>query len=337
MKKILVTGATSYVGTHCIAELIARGYAVRGTVRKLDKGQAVTEAIERHLGKEPDIEYVETDLMSDRNWDEAMKGVDAVLHVASPFPMQQPEDPKEVTEPAVQGTIRALKAANDNGVKRVVLTASVASIIYGHPARQERPFNEEDWTNPDGRDVTPYVLSKYLAEKAAWKFADENNMQITTIHPGLILGPLLRKEAGTSVDVIRKFLHGEMPGSPKVQFPIVDVRDVARLHVDALESQQAIGQRYLATSEAFWFHEIGAALKTAVPEFSRKLPKFVMPNWLVKLVSVFDKDVSAIVPQLGKEMATDNSKTRNTFDWQPVAAIESIAATAESLKEHNIV
>ena len=253
MSTILVTGGTGFIGSHCILQLLAAGHQVRTTVRSLTR-EADVRAMLKEGGAEPEgrLSFVAADLENDAGWSEAVTGCEYVLHVASPFPATIPKHEDELVVPAREGALRVLFASRDAGVKRVVLTSSFAAIGYGHKP-QTAPFDETFWTDPNGDDVTPYVKSKTLAERAAWNFIanDGGGLELCVVNPVGVFGPVLGPDYSTSILIVQRLLDGAIPGCPKFYFGVVDVRDVADLHIRAMTHPAAKGERFLAVAGDF--------------------------------------------------------------------------------------
>jgi len=331
---VLVTGGSGFIGSRCIIQLLQEGYRVRTTVRSLNR-----EAEVRSILKTGDVDpgdklsFVAADLMSDKGWEEAVTGCDYVLHVASPFPPGVPKHEDELIKPAREGALRVLKASRNAGVKRVVMTSSFAAVGYGQKLA-DHPFTEENWTNLNGSDVTAYVKSKTLAEKAAWDFinTEGGSLELSVVNPVGVLGPVLAPDYSASIEIIRRLLDGSVPGYPRLSFGIVDVRDVADLHIRAMKSPAAKGERFLAISGAFMsLKEVGQVLKSRMGESARKVPSIVLPDWMVRLTSLVDRSIAQIVPELGHVKDASNKKAIRVLGWQPRSREDSIVATAESL------
>lgn len=334
---ILVTGASGFVGTHCIVQLVEKGYHVRGTLRNMSRADSIRQIISENTTREFQLDFVQADLTNDDGWDEAVKGCDAIFHVASPVPVQLPKHEDELIIPAREGTIRVLKAARKAGVKRVILTSSVAAICYGHE-KGRTSFTETDWSNPDGDNLTPYIKSKVLAEKAAWDFVEqEGGINLSTINPGGILGPVLEKDYGSSAEIVKKMMDGEFPGYPNIGFPLVDVRDVASMHVAALENNDAIGERFICSNKYVWFSEVGQVLRQNFPEYSKKLPKRNLPDWLIRIFALLDKETKSVLNELSFRKDVSFDKAQKVLNWHPKSNEEAIKATAESLIKFGIV
>ena len=332
---VLVTGGSGFLGAHCIARLLEDGYRVRTTLRSLDKEPDVL-ALLRRSGAEPDgrLTFAAANLTDDAGWPAAVDGVDFVLHTASPFPSVQPKDADELIIPARDGALRTLKAAQEAGVKRVVLTSSFAAIGYGRPVL-DRPYTEEDWTDPDGR-VSPYVKSKTLAERAAWDFiGGAGGMELAVVNPVGIFGPVLGPRLSSSIEIVRRLISGSLPATPKVSSGVVDVRDVAALHVLAMASPAAAGQRFLASAgDAMGLPEMARVLHARLGGAAAKVPTRVMPDLLVRLAGVFNRDLAKeVVPRLGKARHLSNAKARQLLGWEPRSNEDALVATAESLLE----
>jgi nucleoside-diphosphate-sugar epimerase len=332
---VLVTGGSGFIGAHCILQLLNAGYRVRTTVRSL-KREAEVRAMLKVGGAEPKeaLSFAAADLMSDAGWPEAVAGCDFVLHVASPFPPSVPKHEDELIIPAREGALRVLRAARDAGVKRVVLTSSFAAIGYGSKLT-EKPFTEENWTDPDG-DVGAYVKSKTLAERAAWDFISREGgaLELSVVNPVGVFGPVLGPDYSTSIQIVQRLMDGAMPGCPRLTFGIVDARDVADLHLRAMTNPAAKGQRFLAVAGDFLsFNAIAYALKARMGAAAARVPTRVLPDWLVRLVSLFDKSVALIVPELGKFKNASNQKAKRVLGWAPRSNEDSIVATAESLMQ----
>src|SRR6202795_2297559 len=169
-ESVLVTGGSGFIGAHCILQLLNAGYRVRTTVRSL-KREADVRAMLKQGGVDAGdrVAFAAADLTQDAGWPQAVSGCEYILHVASPFPLKVPKNEDELIVPAREGALRVLRAARDAGVKRVVLTSSFAAIGYGQKLT-DRLFSEENWTDPSGEGIAPYVKSKTLAERAAWDF-----------------------------------------------------------------------------------------------------------------------------------------------------------------------
>ena len=331
---VLVTGGSGFIAMHCTLKLLAAGYRVRNTVRSLAREAEVRATLKAAGADAGDrLAFFAADLTADAGWAEAAAGCDYVLHVASPFPVNVPRHEDELIVPAREGALRVLRAARATGVKRVVLTSSFAAIGYGH-AQVDRPFTEHDWTRPEGVGVTAYAKSKTLAERAAWDFMarEGGDMELSVVNPVGVFGPALGADFSTSIEIIKRMMDGALPAVPRVTFGVVDVRDVADLHLKAMTDPEAAGERFLAVAGEFVsMRDIGLMLKRRMGETARRVPTRELPDWLLRIVALVDKSVGQVVPELGKRKNASADKARRTLGWSPRSAEDAIAATAESL------
>ena len=329
---ILLTGISGYIGLHCAKELLDAGYSVRGSIRDQVKSQEVLDTLAAASVNTKNLTLIKLDLTSDHGWDEAAAGCEFVMHVASPFIMANPKEPKDLISPAVDGTLRALRAAKKAGVKRLVLTSSIFSMMG---SMKTGTFNPSDWTDVDAPDINTYTKSKTLAEKAAWDFISEQTedvpMELTVIAPGGVFGPPLgRNISGQSMSMLVQMLGGKMPMVPKTAFPMVDVRDVAKLHVQALALPKAAGKRIIAaSSEPSGFQSAAQFLKD---EGYNGPSTRIAPNFLLRLLANFDREVKGMLGILGMQLGSDNSQTRDLFDWTPITFKQSVLETAAAVK-----
>jgi nucleoside-diphosphate-sugar epimerase len=334
MSKVLVTGGSGFIGSHAIVQLLAAGYEVRTTVRNL-KREGDVRAMLRIGGAEPGsrLSFVAADLTGDAGWAEAVAGCEYVLHVASPLPPSVPKHEDELIVPARDGALRVLRAARDAGVKRVVLTSSFAAVGYGY-APQSAPFDETNWTQLDGDDVSPYTKSKTLAERAAWEFLarEGGGLELSVVNPVGVFGPVLGADYSASILIVQRLMDGALPGSPKLSIGVVDVRDVVDLHLRAMTIPEAKGERFLAVAGPFlWMREIARILKERMGADARRVPLRELPNWMVRLASLRDPAINLILPELGKRKNASNEKARRLLGWTPRPNEDAIVATAESL------
>lgn len=339
MERVLVTGGTGYVATFCIAQLLNEGVDVRTTVRDLDRADALRETLGRLAPGGARLSVLGADLERDAGWSEAVEGCDGVLHVASPLPTVNPRDDDVLIRPARDGALRVLTAARDAGVHRVVMTSSTAAVAYGRGS-SSRPLTEADWSDPaDRSDSSAYERSKMLAERAAWDWhgAEGGALELSTICPGAVIGPVASRDFSASIEIIRKLLDRSLPGLPRFGFPLVDVRDIADLHVRALRSPAAPGQRYLGAGPFLWMAEIAAILRAEVPELAGRVPGREMPSWLVRLASVFDGTVRGRLFELDKARPVSADKAQRELGWTPRPVAETIVDTARSLAAEGIV
>ena len=339
MSTVLVTGGSGFIASHCILQLLAAGHRVRTTVRSLQREGAVRDMLKMG-GAEPGdrLAFFAADLEQDAGWAEAVAGCDYVLHVASPFPPGLPQHEDELIVPAREGTLRVLRAARDAGIKRVVVTSSFAAIGYGQNERQG-PFNETDWTNLNGENLTAYAKSKTLAERAAWDFiaSEATNrkggpLELSVVNPVGVFGPVLGPDYSTSILMVQRFMDGAVPGCPRLYFGVVDVRDVADLHLRAMTHPAAKGERFLAVAGDFMsMVDIAKVLKRRMGAAAKRVPTRELPNWIVRLAALRDPAVKLILPELGKKKNATNEKARSVLGWSPRSNEEAIVATAESL------
>ena len=334
MSTILVTGGSGFIGCHCTLQLLASGHQVRTTVRNL-KREADVRAVLTESGAEPGnrLSFLAADLENDSGWAEAVAGCEFVLHVASPLPLHVPKNEDELIVPAREGTLRVLRAARNAGVKRVVLTSSFGAIGYGQKPRNT-PFDEKDWTDPLTPDVLPYIKSKTLAERAAWDFMarEGGNLELAVINPVAVLGPVMGPDFSASIQLVKHLMDGAMPGCPKLIFGIVDVRDIADLHIRAMTHPDAKGERFLGVSGDFMsMREIALILKKRMGTDAKRVPTMQIPNWVVRLAALWDPAVKQILPELGKFKNGTGEKARRILGWKPRSREETVVSTAESL------
>lgn len=337
---VLVTGGSGFVATHCILKLLDAGYRVRTTVRSLDREAQVREMLAVG-GADPaaELTFAEADLLDDSGWADAVAGCDFVLHVASPFPVAMPRDENELIRPAREGALRVLRASRDAGVKRVVLTSSFAAIGYGPLHADGSPFTEADWTDPDA-DVTSYVKSKTLAERAAWDFIEREGgaLELAVVNPVGVFGPVLGPDYSSSIQLVSRLMNGSLPGAPKLYFGIVDVRDVADLHILAMTSERAAGNRFLAVAGApMSMPEMAALLRERLGAAARRVPRRVLSDGFVRTLAFFVRDLRQIVPELGKAKPASNQKAREVLGWTPRTSEDAVVATGESLVRLGLV
>lgn len=333
MSRILVTGGSGFIGSHIILQLLVAGHQVRTTVRSL-KREGDVRAMLREGGAEPGdrLSFFAADLENDAGWLHAVAGCEYVLHVASPLPRDLPKDENALIAPARDGTLRVLRVARDAGVKRVVLTSSFGAIGYGQKLRT-KPFDETDWSDPNG-EVTSYVKSKTLAERAAWDFMakEGGSLELSVVNPVGVFGPVLGPDYSASILLVSRLLDGAMPGLPRLYFGIVDVRDVADLHIRAMSLPAAKGERFLGVAGDFMsMLEIAKVLKARMGGWAKRVPTRQAPDWLVRLASLRDPAIKLILPELGKYKNATNEKARQVLGWSPRSNEEAIVATAESL------
>ena len=334
--KVVVTGGSGYVGTHVIEQLLASGYPVVATVRSADAEARVRASLTQSDTSR--LSFVLAELTTDGGWDEALSGATYVIHTASPFPAAQPDDPEELIVPARDGALRVLRAADRAGVRRVVLTSSFAAVGYSRN-NLDVPFTEDDWTDPSG-DQTPYVKSKTIAERAAWDYVAQPdvNVELSVINPVAIIGPVHGRDFASSIGMVLMLTSGMMPGNPKLSFGVVDVRDVADLHIRAMLHPAAAGKRFLAVSRSpVWVQEMALALHRLTPEFARKVPRRQLPSWLVRLAAKKQPALASFTSELGKAKLISNHQAVTLLDWHPRSVDESLEATVRSLAAVGVI
>lgn len=338
MGTVLVTGGSGFVGSHVILQLLNAGCDVRTTVRSLTR-EASVRAMCKDAGADSSrrLAFFAADLERDDGWREAVGGCDYVIHVASPIPAAAPKHEDELIRPARDGALRVLKAARDAKVKRVVLTSSCGAVYYGHPP-QSAPFDETTWTNTAG-EMSAYVRSKAIAERAAWDFlaGEGGALELSAINPTGIFGPVLSPVVSSSIELVTRLLNG-MPGCPRLFFGVVDVRDVADLHLRAMTHPAAKGERFIASSgDLMSMLEIARVLKARLADAARKVPTRELPNWLVRFASRFDRNLEPLVPLLDSTRRATSAKAQRLLGWQPRPPGDAIVATAESLIKFGVV
>lgn len=334
---VLVTGGSGFLAGWCIVALIERGYRVRTTVRNPARERQVHATVASQVDPAHRLTVHQADLTSDEHWDNVIEGCDYVLHVASPFPAKQPKDPDDLIVPAREGTLRVLGKALDHGVKRVVVTSSVAAVRLAKGA-DVKTLTEEDWTDPGEDGLTPYVRSKTIAERAAWDLVKERGAEerLAVVNPGAIIGPVLNDDLSYSLEAIERLLKG-MPGMPRLGFSFVDVRDVADLEVRAMTSPEAGGQRFIAVTKFLWMADTGEILRDRLGDAAAKVPTRTIPDFVVRAMALFDGGIRSAVGGLGKRSELSSEKARTTLGWTPRPIEDTIAESGESLIEHGVI
>lgn len=342
MTKVLLTGASGYIGKHIALRLLSDGYEVRASVRSAAKQEEVRAAMEAHAPKGVNVAkkltFVELNLESDAGWDAAIAGVDVLLHTASPFPIASPKDENDLIRPAVEGTLRALRAAHKAGVKRVVLTSSVAAVYGNDLPAGKTAFDETFFTDinhPVGR--IPYTKSKTLAERAAWDYVatEAPEIALTTVNPVLVAGAPLDRHFGSSVSVVERLLMGKDPVLPDISFSIVDVRDVAAMHVSAIDLTATHGQRLIASSGMRTFVQIARVLKSEYP--TRRIATAQAPSAIIRFLALFDGEVRAVLPSLGKHVGVSSDKAQRVMGMTFIPVEDSLIETANYLIDNGFV
>ena len=331
MEKVLVTGASGFIAEHCIIELLKNGYSVKGSLRTMNREQEVRDAVKTETD-DTKLEFCKLDLLEDDGWEDAMWDCDYLMHVASPFVIEDPKDENELIKPAKEGTLRALNAAKKAGIKRVVLTSSVAAV---NSHMMSGTSDHTTWTDINSKYVTPYQKSKTIAEKAAWDFYNNqdnsNKMELAVINPGGVMGPQLGNDlGGASTQIVSQLISGKFPMIPALSFPFIDVRDVAILHLKAMTTPDADGKRFIAAhSKPTWMYEVAEVLSAAGYE-KIKLKK--APSFMLKLIGLFDNKTKSLVPMLDKYVPCDNSQTVKILNWEPMPWEQAFIEHAKSIE-----
>ncbi|HSI17800.1 MAG TPA: NAD-dependent epimerase/dehydratase family protein [Sphingomonas sp.] len=331
---ILVTGGSGFIAGYLIRQLAAEGWTINATIRSLAKQDKVRALIGV---PEAQLRFFAADLTDDAGWAEAVAGCSHVAHVASPFPAAAVKHDDDLVVPAREGALRALRFARDAGVQRFVMTSSMAAIAYGHEGRSR--FTEADWTDVTARDIYPYVKSKTIAERAArdWVAAEGGALEFCTVNPSAVLGPVWGDDFSASIEVVKKMLEGALPGYPRLGFGIVDVRDVADLHVRALNAPDMAGERFVCSGPFYMMAEVGRVLREHLGPAARKVPTRNLPDFLVRLFALFDPVVRQVTGELGRVRDGDSTHAREVLGWEMRPAEESIVDTARSLIDLGLV
>jgi len=334
---VLVTGATGFIARHVIAELLRAGYTVRGTVRATSSFESLRADLATVVGVE-DLDrfsVVAANLLAGEGWDEAVAGCAFVHHVASPIPNGPPKNDDELVIPAREGTLRVLRASKEAGVRRVVVTSSVAAVIYG--VNRDKTFGEADWSNPNDRRIGAYEKSKTYAERAAWDFVKDGGPELATVNPGLVLGPGIGGDVSTSLQAVAKLLQRDVPAVPNLTFAVVDVRDVAAAHVAAMTADWAPGRRFLAGGPNVSLRDLAAILATAYNAKGYRVPTGKLPSAALKIVALFDKTVQLAMNDLDNPVSLDNAPILQLLG-RPLRGLEEMTlASAETLIEYGLV
>ena len=334
MDKVLVTGATGYIGLHCIHQLLNQGYAVNGSVRSPERKEEIFEALQKHNTPTENLNLYTFNLTEDDGWDEGMEGCDYLLHVASPIALENHNEDFFV-KPAVAGVKRAFEFAKKHNVKKVVLTSSVAAIF--DTLEEKTYYDETDWSDPDNPSISHYAKSKTLAERAAWDFVknEDNPFELAVINPALVIGPSLSGDLGESNKAIAMVVTGKMPVAVPLQFGYVDVRDVANAHVLAMQNSNSNGERFALAEKDLWYKDVAKVLRENGFD---KAPTFNVPVWLAKILANFSKELKITLPYLGRVRSVKNtSKAKDILGWNPRPAEQSIIDIAEQIKEMGLI
>ncbi|WP_068943638.1 SDR family oxidoreductase [Chryseobacterium timonianum] len=335
---VLVTGGSGFIACYCMIVLLNKGYKVKATLRSLKKAELVKEMLkEGGVTSFEDLSFAEADLQNEASWEKAAEGCQYVIHTASPTPNTDAKTEEDFVIPARNGVLFVMRAAKKAGVKRVVLTSAFGAVSYG--TLKDTPYTEDDWTVLNDT-VFPYQRSKTISEKAAWEFIQNEGagMELSVVNPTTVMGPVLSNDYAHSIQIIKQMLNGEMRGCPKLITGYVDVRDVADLHFRALTMPEASGQRFIAVAgEALSMLDVANILRKNLGHVAHKVPKKELPNWIIRVISVFNPKIKMITPHLGLIKRASNEKAKKILNWKPRSAEEAIVDAAESLIKFNQV
>lgn len=327
-QRVGVTGAGGFIGRHIVSALLREGVKVTATKRDLSNIGSLRADIQTEVNCEEDsLQFVAADLLSDDGWDTIFQGCDAVIHTASPFPSRPPKSPDELVETAEKGTERVMRAAHMAGVSRIIITSSVAAIMMRADLDANASYDETHWSDPDHRRADAYSLSKLRAEQKAWQLSEELGLELTVLNPGLVFGSPIGQSAGTSVGIIKRLFDGKDMALPDAGFPSVDVRDVAKAHVLALQSPDCIGERIALSQDTLAMVEMAGLLRSIYP--SKRIPKSVATGLMVKTAARFDPELQTVLPFLGFHPKVSSSKARDLLNIEFRDVKESIVETAK--------
>lgn len=336
---VLVTGISGFIAKHVALRLLLNDYTVRGTVRSTGRADEVRETLQAHGADISKLNFVEADLGSDTGWAEACSGCTYVQHIASPFPMKQPRDREALVPEAREGALRVLEAARTADVTRIVVTSSMVAMMYRSDRPAEMKVGENDWTDPEWKPLSAYIVSKTRAEKAVWDWARENGWEqrVTVVNPGLVLGPALDGRTGTSLDVIQLIMKGTYPANPPANYPVVDVRDLADLHLNAMTAENSAGRRLIGAGDTLSMAEMGNILRNAFPGYDKKIPHRTLPFFLIRLLSNFDRALKSVLPDMGVRPIADNTYVTEITGVKFRPSEEAVRAAGQSLIDHLLV
>ena len=335
MDKVFVSGGSGYIALHCIAKLIKKGYFVKTSIRSIDRKQEIIDSISKVVDCNQKLEFCQLDLLKDDGWDDALNGCKYVLHTASPVSLLLSNNPEDLIKPAVNGLERCLNSAVKNNVKRFVMTSSFSAIGAGS---KEEELDDTNWTDLNNLNISPYDISKTMAEKFLWEYVSKldksKNIEVCSVNPVIVVGPSLSKDVGVSNTVVKKLLDGSTPMVPRFGVHLVDVKDVADMHIEAMINPKAAGKRFLLSSESLWFKDISNILRSY--NFD-KAPKFTAPNLLVKILAIFDKELKIVLFYLGFKNKLNSNNAKKILKWKPKKVNQAIIDTAKQLYEFGIL
>ena len=335
MDKVFVSGGSGYIALHCIAKLIKKGYFVKTSIRSINRKQEIIDSISKVVDCNQKLEFCQLDLLKDDGWDDALIGCKYVLHTASPVSLLLSNNPDDLIEPAVNGLERCLNSAIKNNVKRFVMTSSFSAIGAGS---KEEELDDTNWTDLNNLNISPYDISKTMAEKFLWEYVSKldksKNIEVCSVNPVIVVGPSLSKDVGVSNTVVKKLLDGSTPMVPRFGVHLVDVKDVADMHIEAMINPKAAGKRFLLSSESLWFKDISNILRSY--NFD-KAPKFTAPNLLVKILAIFDKELKIVLFYLGFKNKLNSNNAKKILKWKPKKVNQAIIDTAKQLYEFGIL
>ncbi|TNE34410.1 MAG: NAD-dependent epimerase/dehydratase family protein [Alphaproteobacteria bacterium] len=334
---VTVTGASGFIALRTIKKLLEQGYDVRGTLRNPARAQSLTNALAERVDV-AGLSFVTADLSADEGWDTAMEGAQYLLHMASPLPVIEPKDERDLISPARDGALRAVKAAAAAGIRRIVMTSSIAAVYGGHD--KSKPLDETCWSDINA-PIGAYPKSKTIAEKAVWDYlaslSAESRPQLAVINPGFVLGPVLDHDISASHEVVRRLLAREVPGIPDISFNLVDVRDVAKAHISAMEKPDAAEKRFICVTDRMSLRQIARELDLYLAPRGYKIPTQPVPDWLVRLLALFSPSLKVAAARLGPAHQYNTHQIRNTLAWQPISVRQSVIETAESLIANDLI
>ena len=328
MKKVFVSGGSGYIAMYCIKILLEKGYDVVTSVREESQIDLVKKSLHKHNVALENLKFTILDLLKDEGWDDALKGCEYVLHVASPvIPGDVDED--SLVKPAVEGMTRCLKAAIKNGAKKFVQTSSYAA-IYGNDKSEH---GDNDWTDLSNKNLLPYEISKTKSEKKMWEMVEKSDITACAINPVLVLGPSLSGVLSMSNRLTIKKLFN-LPFVPDMAISVVGVMDVADAHVRAMESTKSNGKRFLLSEKTIKLIELTNILKKAG---FNKVPSMVIPNFVFKFLALFIPSIRSVAKRLGTFETLQTKNANELLEWFPNSADTEIINSAKQLYDVGIL